>query len=110
MTEQDKHGQEIRLGDHVYTKIRGGHREGDVEQIVETPEEAKKAGVKNPPKVYIFGFFSFIFNLFHFPLTFYNDFPISPRLYVGQRATVFIFFVLGMEGGRVCQFIFDFHR
>jgi predicted HAD superfamily phosphohydrolase YqeG len=70
MGEQDKHGQEINVGDHVYTKIRGGHREGEVsiykwpimdnicnssslkvEQVVETQEEAKEAGVKNPPKV-----------------------------------------------------------
>ncbi len=51
MTEKDKHGNPIHEGDHVYTKIRGGHREGDVEKIVETQEQAKEANVKNPPKV-----------------------------------------------------------
>lgn len=30
MTEHDKHGQEIHLDDHVYTRIRGGRREGEV--------------------------------------------------------------------------------
>ena len=51
MTQQDKRGHEIKPGDHVYTKIRGGHREGEVEQVVETQQEAKEADVKNPPKV-----------------------------------------------------------
>jgi len=49
--ETDKKGEPIEVGDHVYTKIRGGRREGDVEQIVETQDEAQKADVKNPPKV-----------------------------------------------------------
>jgi hypothetical protein len=48
---EDKHGEEIKEGDHVYTKFRGGRHEGDVEQVVETKEEAEEAGVKNPPKV-----------------------------------------------------------
>lgn len=48
---KDKQGETINEGDHVWTKIRGGRREGDVEQIVETTSEAKEAGVKNPPKV-----------------------------------------------------------
>jgi hypothetical protein len=30
MVEHDKHGQEIKVGDNVYTKFRGGHREGEV--------------------------------------------------------------------------------
>ena len=51
MAEKDKHGNEIKPGDHVYTKVRGGRHEGEVEQIVETPAEAKDMDVKNPPKV-----------------------------------------------------------
>lgn len=50
----DKHGSEIQEGDTVFTKIRGGKREGVVEAIVHDPEEAKKVEgveVKNPPKV-----------------------------------------------------------
>ncbi|KAF2184451.1 hypothetical protein K469DRAFT_709213 [Zopfia rhizophila CBS 207.26] len=46
-----KQGEPIEEGDHVYTKIRGGRHEGDVEKIVTTEEEAKKENVKNPPKV-----------------------------------------------------------
>ncbi|KDR74625.1 hypothetical protein GALMADRAFT_70604 [Galerina marginata CBS 339.88] len=48
---KDKLGHEISVGDHVYTKFRGGKREGEVEEIVKTAEEAEKAGVKNPPKI-----------------------------------------------------------
>ena len=48
---KDKQGEPISEGDHVWTKIRGGRHEGDVDQIVETADEAKEAGVKNPPKV-----------------------------------------------------------
>lgn len=33
------------------TAFRGGKREGEVENIVTTSEEAEKEGVKNPPKV-----------------------------------------------------------
>ena len=51
MTEKDKHGSEIKPGDHVYTRVRGGRHEGEVEQIVETPVKAKDLDVKNPPKV-----------------------------------------------------------
>ncbi|GIJ81574.1 hypothetical protein Asppvi_000073 [Aspergillus pseudoviridinutans] len=47
----DKHGQIISPGDHVFTKIRGGRHEGDVEKIVRTEEEAEQEGVKHPPKV-----------------------------------------------------------
>ncbi|KAF7162442.1 hypothetical protein CNMCM5623_007733 [Aspergillus felis] len=46
----DKHGQIISPGDHVFTKIRGGRHEGDVEKIVRTEEEAEREGVKHPPK------------------------------------------------------------
>lgn len=46
-----KQGEPIEEGDHVYTKIRGGRHEGDVEKIVTTEGEAKQEGVKNPPKV-----------------------------------------------------------
>lgn len=48
---EDKHGEPINIGDHVYTPIRGGRHEGDVEKIVTTEEEAQDEGVKNPPKV-----------------------------------------------------------
>lgn len=47
----DKTGEPIKEGDHVYTKIRGGRHEGDVEKIVTSNSEAEKEGVKNPPKV-----------------------------------------------------------
>ena len=53
---KDKQGELINEGDHVWTKIRGGRHEGDVNQIVKTTEEAKEAGVKNPPKVSWDGF------------------------------------------------------
>jgi len=48
---KDKNGNTIEKGDYVFTKIRGGKREGEVEEIVVTQEEAKKENVKNPPKV-----------------------------------------------------------
>ncbi|KAI0848826.1 hypothetical protein F5Y00DRAFT_262299 [Daldinia vernicosa] len=47
----DKQGQPIREGDAVWTKVRGGRREGDVDRVVESEAEARDAGVKNPPKV-----------------------------------------------------------
>ncbi|RMZ69416.1 phosphatidylserine decarboxylase [Pyrenophora seminiperda CCB06] len=46
-----KNGESISEGDHVYTRIRGGRHEGNVEKIVTTKEEADKEGVKHPPKV-----------------------------------------------------------
>ncbi|KAF1960509.1 hypothetical protein CC80DRAFT_488824 [Byssothecium circinans] len=46
-----KQGEPIKEGDHVYTKIRGGRHEGDVEKIVTSEQEAKEENVKNPPKV-----------------------------------------------------------
>jgi hypothetical protein len=46
-----KQGEPIQEGDHVYTKIRGGRHEGDVEKVVTTKEEAEEENVKNPPKV-----------------------------------------------------------
>ncbi|UKZ63733.1 uncharacterized protein TrAtP1_004957 [Trichoderma atroviride] len=50
---QDKDGKPIEEGDYVWTPIRGGKREGEVEQVVTTEEEAKEANVKHPPKVSI---------------------------------------------------------
>ncbi|CAG5182147.1 uncharacterized protein ALTATR162_LOCUS10015 [Alternaria atra] len=53
-TENDvvsKNGEQIEEGDHVYTKIRGGRHEGDVNKIVTDQEEADAEGVKHPPKV-----------------------------------------------------------
>ncbi|MCJ1248032.1 hypothetical protein MMC30_005247 [Trapelia coarctata] len=53
----DNHGEEINEGDTVWTKIRGGKREGEVEEIAHNEAEAKGVdmeggkGVKNPPKV-----------------------------------------------------------
>ncbi|KAJ8058053.1 hypothetical protein OCU04_012913 [Sclerotinia nivalis] len=50
---QDKKGNPINEGDTVYTKARGGKREGEVEEIIMTQEEARvssKENVKNPPK------------------------------------------------------------
>ncbi|KAF2266658.1 hypothetical protein CC78DRAFT_122354 [Lojkania enalia] len=46
-----KQGEPIEEGDHVYTKIRGGRHEGDVENVVKTEDEAKEYGVKHPAKV-----------------------------------------------------------
>ncbi|MCJ1405887.1 hypothetical protein MMC11_009117 [Xylographa trunciseda] len=46
-----KNDQPIREGDEAWTKIRGGKREGAVEKIVRTGEDAQKEKVKNPPKV-----------------------------------------------------------
>ncbi|KAK6858601.1 hypothetical protein PG995_004510 [Apiospora arundinis] len=51
---RDKHGEPIQEGDHVYTPIRGGRHEGEVEEIVTSDQEAKKEEVKNPPKVRIY--------------------------------------------------------
>lgn len=48
---QDKEGKPIEEGDDVWTPIRGGKREGEVEKIVYTEKEAKEANVKHPPKV-----------------------------------------------------------
>ncbi|KAI0836833.1 hypothetical protein F5Y06DRAFT_304945 [Hypoxylon sp. FL0890] len=48
---KDKQGEPIQEGDTVWTKARGGKREGEVDKVVNTAEEAKEAGVKNPPKV-----------------------------------------------------------
>jgi len=42
---KDKSSQPIKEGDH------GGHREGNVDRIVGSEEEAREAGVKHPPKV-----------------------------------------------------------
>lgn len=48
---QDKKSQPIKEGDEVWTKIRGGKREGTVEEVVTSEKQAKEADVKNPPKV-----------------------------------------------------------
>ncbi|PMD54028.1 uncharacterized protein K444DRAFT_570555 [Hyaloscypha bicolor E] len=48
---EDKKGNPIEVGDTVFTKIRGGKREGEVDKIVMTEKEAKNEVVKNPPKV-----------------------------------------------------------
>ncbi|KAI4932717.1 hypothetical protein J4E85_003115 [Alternaria conjuncta] len=47
-----KNGEQIKEGDHVYTRIRGGRHEGDkVDKILANQEEADAEGVKHPPKV-----------------------------------------------------------
>ncbi|KAK5993787.1 hypothetical protein PT974_07224 [Cladobotryum mycophilum] len=48
---KDKNSEPIQEGDHVWTRFRGGRREGNVENIVTDEEQAKKEDVKNPPKV-----------------------------------------------------------
>ncbi|KAF4633172.1 hypothetical protein G7Y89_g4950 [Cudoniella acicularis] len=48
---EDKRGNTISEGNRVFTKTRGGKREGEVEEIVMTTEEADEKNVKNPPKV-----------------------------------------------------------
>ncbi|TPX09582.1 uncharacterized protein E0L32_009183 [Thyridium curvatum] len=50
-TVKDQDSKPIKEGDTVWTKIRGGKREGEVERVVTSEEEAKSEGVKNPPKV-----------------------------------------------------------
>lgn len=54
-TVKDQDSKPIKEGDTVWTKIRGGKREGEVERVVTSEEEAKSEGVKNPPKVGICG-------------------------------------------------------
>jgi thioredoxin-related protein len=48
---KDKHSKPIKEGDLVSTPFRGGKREGEVNEVVVTEEQAREAGVKNPPKV-----------------------------------------------------------
>ncbi|EGY20888.1 uncharacterized protein VDAG_02412 [Verticillium dahliae VdLs.17] len=48
---QDKNSETIKVGDHVWTPFRGGKREGEVERVDVTEQDAQQAGVKNPPKV-----------------------------------------------------------
>lgn len=48
---QDKEGRPIEEGDDVWTPIRGGKRQGEVETVVNTEQEAKEVNVKYPPKV-----------------------------------------------------------
>ncbi|SCO80704.1 uncharacterized protein FRV6_04917 [Fusarium oxysporum] len=48
---EDKNAEALNKGDHVWTRIRGGRHEGDVERIVTTAKDAEKEEVKNPPKV-----------------------------------------------------------
>ncbi|KAL0243817.1 hypothetical protein I308_105079 [Cryptococcus tetragattii IND107] len=45
MSVQDKQGQNIEVGDTVYTPYRGGKHEGQVADIVTTKEEADEKGV-----------------------------------------------------------------
>ncbi|KAK9479123.1 hypothetical protein V1514DRAFT_319446 [Lipomyces japonicus] len=48
---RDKNDNPINKDDTVYTKFRGGKREGKVIEIVETSKKAEQEHVKNPPKV-----------------------------------------------------------
>ncbi|KAH6646747.1 hypothetical protein BKA67DRAFT_695292 [Truncatella angustata] len=48
---EDKNSQPINEGDLIWTKMRGGKREGEVDKIVTTQAEAEESNVKNPPKV-----------------------------------------------------------
>ncbi|OBT46916.1 hypothetical protein VE00_02002 [Pseudogymnoascus sp. WSF 3629] len=48
---QDRVGTPIQEGDTVFTKIRGGKREGEADKIVLDEKDAKKEHVKHPPKV-----------------------------------------------------------
>ncbi|KAJ5178838.1 hypothetical protein N7492_002048, partial [Penicillium capsulatum] len=57
----DKHGNPIRKGDYVFTRIRGGSHEGEVcwslsevqavEEIIAGEDQAAEKSVKHPPKV-----------------------------------------------------------
>ncbi|KAI9771225.1 MAG: hypothetical protein M1839_002846 [Geoglossum umbratile] len=42
---KDKKGNRIEVGDKVFTKFRGGKREGEVKEIVTTKEEADEMHV-----------------------------------------------------------------
>jgi len=48
---RDKDSKPIEEGDVVWTRFRGGKREGEVDKVVETEAQASEAGVKNPPKI-----------------------------------------------------------
>lgn len=48
---QDKNAKPVKKGDEVWTPIRGGKHQGNVDSIIQSDEEANEAGVKNPPKV-----------------------------------------------------------
>lgn len=48
---KNKHDEPIKKGDEVYTRIRGGRHEGEVDKIVTSQAQAEKEAVKNPPKV-----------------------------------------------------------
>ncbi|CRG89800.1 hypothetical protein PISL3812_06839 [Talaromyces islandicus] len=48
---RDRKDEEIHEGDWVWTRFRGGVREGEVQRIVRDEEEARDEGVANPPKV-----------------------------------------------------------
>lgn len=48
---KDKNGEPVKEGDHVYTPIRGGRHEGNVEKVVMDDIAAADEDVKNPPKV-----------------------------------------------------------
>jgi len=48
---KDKDGVPINEGDAVWTKFRGGKREGEVDKVVTTEKQADSEHVKNPPKV-----------------------------------------------------------
>jgi len=48
---KDKNSVPIHVGDQVFTPIRGGKHQGEVEDIVRTEQDAKITGTKNPPKV-----------------------------------------------------------
>jgi len=48
---KDKEGKAIHEGDIVSGKRRGGKQVGEVEEVISTKEQAKEAGVRDPPKV-----------------------------------------------------------
>jgi len=50
-TINDQDNVPIIEGDTVWTRFRGGKREGEVEKVVTSQSEAEKEGVKHPPKV-----------------------------------------------------------
>jgi len=48
---RDRNEIPIHEGDRVWTWYRGGSREGIVEKIIYTEEEARQEGLRLPPKV-----------------------------------------------------------
>ncbi|KKA17573.1 hypothetical protein T310_8489 [Rasamsonia emersonii CBS 393.64] len=56
---KDEKGEDIKEGDFVWTRYRGGTREGVVDKIVMDEQQAREEGVSNPPKFNAFSEYTF---------------------------------------------------